>query len=198
VQAVDKIKQSAVASRRVFVVEVMGRNCGYLALMSALATGAERFYTNEEGVTTSNLLDDVHELAEGFSKGKRLGLIIRNESANRIYTTSFISALFEEEGGDLFDVREAILGHLQQGGNPSPFDRILATRLASHAVNHLEQLIDAGETTCACLGQVGGSLLFTAMEDVPRMFDMAKKRPKKQWWLNLRPIARVLAKPAPQ
>ena len=197
VQAVDKIKQSAVASRRVFVVEVMGHNCGYLALMSALATGAERVYTNEEGITTRNLLDDVAELSEGFSKGKRLGLVIRSENANEIYTTSFISALYEEEGGDLFDVREAILGHLQQGGNPSPFDRILATRLASHAINHLESLIEGQESTCACLGQVGGSLVFTDMEDVPRMFDMDKKRPKKQWWMDLRPIARTLAKPAP-
>jgi 6-phosphofructokinase 1 len=196
-QAVDKIKQSAVASRRVFVVEVMGRTCGYLALMSALATGAERVYTNEEGVTASNLLADVQELATGFSKGKRLGLMIRSESANELYTTAFISDLFEEEGGDLFDVREAILGHLQQGGDPSPFDRILATRLTSHALNQLEQLIEAGETTCACLGQVGGSLVFTDMEDVPRKFDMVKKRPKKQWWMDLRPIARILAKPAP-
>lgn len=196
-QAVDKIKQSAVASRRVFVVEVMGRNCGYLALMSALATGAERVYTNEEGVTTSNLLEDVHELVTGFNKGKRLGLMIRSENANKVYTTAFISALFEEEGGDLFDVREAILGHLQQGGDPSPFDRILATRLTSHAINHLENLIEAGDTSCACLGQVGGSLVFTNMEDVPRMFDMEKKRPKKQWWMDLRSIARTLAKPAP-
>ncbi len=197
VNAVDKIKQSAVASRRVFVVEVMGRNCGYLALMSALATGAERVYINEEGVTSSDLVNDVKELITGFSKGKRLGLMIRNENANKVYTTAFISALFEEEGGDLFDVREAILGHLQQGGDPSPFDRILATRLASHAMNRLEQQIAASDPTCTCLGQVGGSLVFTNMEDVPRMFDMEKKRPKKQWWMDLRPIARILAKPAP-
>lgn len=197
VQAVDKIKQSAVASRRVFVVEVMGRNCGYLALMSALATGAERVYTNEEGITSSNLIEDVQKLITGFNRGKRLGLMIRNENANKIYTTSFIGALFEEEGGDLFDVREAILGHLQQGGDPSPFDRILATRLTSHAINHLESLIEAGETTCSCIGQVGGSLVFTNMEDVPRLFDMDKRRPKKQWWMDLRPVARILAKPAP-
>jgi hypothetical protein len=61
----------------------------------------------------------------------------------------------------------------------------------------LEQLIEAGETTCACLGQIGGSLVFTDMEDVPRMFDMIKKRPKKQWWMDLRSVARILAKPAP-
>jgi 6-phosphofructokinase 1 len=136
-------------------------------------------------------------LITGFSKGKRLGLVIRNENANKVYTTSFIGALFEEEGGELFDVREAILGHLQQGGDPSPFDRILATRLTSYAINHLEKQIAAEDATCVCIGQIGGSLIFTNMEDVPRMFDMEKNRPKSQWWMDLRPIARILAKPAP-
>ena len=197
VNAVDKIKQSAVASRRVFVVEVMGRNCGYLALMSALATGAERVYINEEGIRSSDLIEDVKQLAVGFTRGKRLGLIIRNESANKVYSTAFIRALFEEEGGDLFDVREAILGHLQQGGDPSPFDRILATRLTSNALSHLQQQIETNDIACSCIGQVGGALVFTDMEDVPRLFDMEKQRPKKQWWMELRSVARILAKPAP-
>jgi 6-phosphofructokinase 1 len=197
VNAVDKIKQSAVASRRVFVVEVMGRNCGYLALMSALATGAERVYINEEGITLANLVEDVNQLVTGFSKGKRLGLVIRSETANPVYTTGFIGTLFEEEGGDLFDVREAILGHLQQGGDPSPFDRILATRLTAHALDYLEKQIEAATPTSACIGQIGGSLVFTDMQDVPRLFDMKKQRPKKQWWMDLRSVAHILAKPAP-
>src|SRR5690606_18164485 len=78
VEVVDKIKDSAVALRRCFVVEVMGRNCGYLALMSGLATGAERVYINEEGITLKDLLQDVENLNYGFSHGKRLGLMIRN------------------------------------------------------------------------------------------------------------------------
>ena len=137
VDAVDKIKQSAVATRRCFVVEVMGHWCGYLALMGGLATGAERVYLNEEGVTLKDLQKDVETLSQGFKMGKRLGLMIRNEYANQIYTTTFMCALFEEEGKDLFDVRPAILGHLQQGGNPSPYDRIQATRLARLCLEHL-------------------------------------------------------------
>lgn len=109
VEAVDKIKDSAVALRRCFVVEVMGRNCGYLALYSGLATGAERVYISEEGVTLKDLQDDVANLNYGFSHGKRLGLMIRNENANKVYSTAFMVALFEEEGRDLFDVRQAIL-----------------------------------------------------------------------------------------
>src|SRR5581483_8489979 len=74
VEVVDKIKQSAVAARRCFVVEVMGRDCGYLALMSGLATGAERVYLNEEGVTLRDMEADLSHLIDGFKGGKRLGL----------------------------------------------------------------------------------------------------------------------------
>lgn len=81
---VDKIRQSAVASQRVFVVEVMGRDCGYLALMSGLATGAERVYLPEEGITPDDLTSDVRKLAEGFRSGKRLGVVIRSENADPV------------------------------------------------------------------------------------------------------------------
>lgn len=197
VSAVDKIKQSAVASRRAFVVEVMGRYCGYLALMSAMATGAERVYLHEEGVTLNDLVADVNQLVTGFKRGKRLGMIIRNERANAIYTTGFTSALFEEEGGDLFDVRQAILGHLQQGGDPTPFDRIQATRLAARGIEYLESQIGQPQPQSACIGQVRSQLQFTNIEDIPRVFEMEWQRPLRQWWLDLRPIARVLAQPAP-
>lgn len=198
VEVVDKIKQSAVATRRCFVVEVMGRYCGYLALMSALATGAERVYLHEEGITLRDLLDDLELLKSGFQQGKRLGLVIRNEMANPVYTTSFIASLFEEEGGDLFEVRQAILGHLQQGGNPSPFDRILATRLAVKCVDYLEEQASSPEPGAACIGLVGGEIRFTDLEEVPRLMDWEHRRPKRQWWMDLRPIARMLAQPGPQ
>lgn len=197
IDAVDKIKQSAVASRRVFVVEVLGRECGYLALMSALATGAERVYINEEGVTLKDLQEDVALLTKGFKQGKRLGLIIRSEGANRTYTTDFMCALLEEEGGELFTARQAILGHLQQGGDPTPFDRILATRLATKCVAYLEEQIHAVEPESACIGLLRGAFRFTDLRDLPRLLDLKHNRPKDQWWLSLRPIARLLAQPAP-
>ena len=198
VRAVDSIKQSAVASKRTFVVEVMGHYCGYLALMSSLATGAERVYLHEEGVTLKDLVDDVNKLVEGFEHGKRLGLVIRSEKANEIYSTSFMNALFEEEGGDLFDVRQAILGHMQQGGNPSPFDRILGTRLAAKCIDFMEEQILSDEPMSACIGLVAGDVKFTHFDDIPRMLDVEHARPKKQWWMDLRHIARVLAQPGPQ
>ena len=197
VDAVDKIKQSAVALRRVFVVEVMGRYCGYLALMSGLATGAERVYMHEEGVTLKDLEEDVRNLREGFEGGKRLGLLIRDEFANQVYTTPFMVSLFEEEGGELFDVRQSILGHLQQGGDPSPFDRIQATRLATRSIDYLIKQAETGSTQSAFIGLQGKEIKFHNLEDFPRMIDKDYQRPKTQWWMDLRTIARVLAQPGP-
>ncbi len=196
-EAVDKIKQSAVALKRCFVVEVMGRKCGYLALMSGLSTGAERVYIHEEGVTLKDLEQDVEKLKDGFSHGKRVGLIIRDEEANTVYTTGFMCALFEEEGGGLFDVRQAILGHMQQGGNPSPFDRIQATRLATRCIDYLIQQADQASTNSAFIGLQGREIKFHDLDDFPRMVDMDNQRPKEQWWLTLRGIAKVLAQPGP-
>jgi len=197
VEAVDKIKQSAVASRRCFVVEVMGRYCGYLALMGGLATGAERVYLHEEGVTLSDLQRDLDQLIAGFKAGKRLALLIRNETSNPFYTTGFMCALFEEEGKDHFDVRQAILGHLQQGGDPTPFDRIQATRLADKCVEFLIQEAGNAPPGGAFIGFEAGQVKFHSLEDFPRMTEAQHQRPKEQWWMNIRPIARVLAQPAP-
>ncbi|MDE0630452.1 MAG: 6-phosphofructokinase [Caldilineaceae bacterium] len=203
VEVVDKIKQSAVALNRCFIVEVMGRYCGYLALMSAIATGAERVYLHEEGITLKDLERDIELLRQGFQQGKRLGLMIRNEAANSFYTTSFISALFEEEGGDLFEVRQSILGHLQQGGNPSPFDRILAARLAWEAVRRIEEVASRPEARrfsdvgAVCLGIQEGDVNATPLYRIPRLMDEVHQRPLEQWWMELRPLARMLAQPGP-
>jgi len=197
VQAVDQIKQSAVASRRCFVVETMGNYCGYLALMGGLATGAERVYIHEEGISLQDLQDDVDHLVTGFNHGKRLGLMIRNESAHPVYTTDFMVRLFEVEGKDLFDVRQAILGHQQQGGNPSPFDRIQGTRLGVRSIDFIIKEIGQKEPKQVFIGLEAGKIQFTGMEDYNRLEEGEFGRPKTQWWMDLRPIARVLAQPGP-
>ncbi|NBB90056.1 MAG: 6-phosphofructokinase [Spirochaetes bacterium] len=197
-EAVDKIKQSAVASRRVFVVEVMGRHCGYLALMSGIAGGAERVYLNEEGISLRELQSDVQFLVEGFESGKRLGLMIRNEEANRFYTTDFMRSLFEEESEGLFDARQAILGHLQNGGDPSPFDRIQATRLAGRALSYILEQIEGETGKSAFMGLVEGAIRFNPIDHFAGMVDEEHQRPREQWWLKLREIARLLGRPAPR
>ncbi len=193
IDSIDKIIQSAVASRRVFVVEVMGERCGYLALMGALATGAERVYLHEEGVRLADLARDVELLVAGFKSGKRLGMVIRSEGANDTYTTDFMCALLEEEGGDYFTARKAVLGHMQQGGNPSPFDRIFATRLATKCIGFLEDKIGQTAQESACIGLQSGSYKFTEFHDMLRLMDLENRRPRQQWWMQLRPIARTMS-----
>ncbi len=192
---VDKIKQSAVASRRCFVVEVMGRDCGYLALMSGLATGAEHVYLPEEGVSLADLEEDLQTLKAGFRRGKRLGLVIRSEHVDPVYTTSFIRSLFEREGGDLFDVRQSILGHIQQGGDPSPFDRIQATRLASKCVEYLVEQAHAETPSSAFIGLQKGKVRFTNLAEFDRLIEPGAHRPRDQSWMSLRPIAEIMSGP---
>ncbi|MCW5942940.1 MAG: 6-phosphofructokinase [Fimbriimonadaceae bacterium] len=198
VDALNKIKQSAVASRRCFVVEVMGRRCGYLALMAMLAGGAERAYLHEEGITLDGLHQDVAMLNDGFARGKRLGVMIRSERAHPIYTTQFIADLLEAEGGDLYEVRRSVLGHLQQGGDPTPFDRILATRYVYRAMATLEDLALQGEIEAVCVGQIGSESRVSPLEDIVRAYDVENERPKKQWWMDLRATAAMLAQPGPR
>ncbi|MCA1783587.1 MAG: 6-phosphofructokinase [Intrasporangiaceae bacterium] len=191
----DKIKESAVSTHRCFVVETMGRQCGYLALMSGLASGAERLYLPEEGITLDDLATDVDWLRKGFAAGKRLGLVIRGEGADPIYTTGFIHALFERESQGLFDVRESILGHIQQGGSPSPFDRIQATRLAQRCINHLIDHAEDGGAGSAMAGLQGGRTTFTDLGEFAELRHETAERPKHQTWMDMRPIARVMARP---
>jgi len=198
VEAIDKIKESAVASNRTFVVEVMGRYCGYLALMSGLATGAEKVYLNEHGITLKGMMEDVNMLTEGFKSGKHLALVIRSEYANKIYNTNFMSALFEEDGGTVFDVRTSILGHIQQGGDPSPYDRNIGTRFATKSINELIQLACNGDNGCYFIGMSDGQMKFTDLFEFPRMIDKTYKRPKEQWWLKLRAIGHVFEKFYPE
>jgi 6-phosphofructokinase 1 len=189
---VDKIKQSAVASLRCFVVEVMGRDCGYLALMSGLATGAERVYLPEEGITLDDLTGYVQQLTEGFRSGRRLGLVIRSENADPVYTTGFLTSLLEKEGGELFDAREAILGHIQEGGDPSPFDRIQATRLTARCIDFLAEQLESGTGASAMIGFQSGRLQFTDLTSYPTLVERGVQRPVEQRWMTQRPLTQIM------
>ena len=193
VEALDRIKQSATAARRCFVVETMGRFCGYLALMSGLAGGAERVYLHEEGVTLKDLQADVESMIESFRGGRRLYLAIRSARPNPRYTVDFLSRLFEEESHGCFDVRQAILGHIQQGGNPSPFDRILATRLAARCIDFLTRELEQNSTESAFIGLFEGKVTIFPLKQMADMVDWTYRRPQEQWWLALRPMVQALA-----
>ncbi|MBK9100093.1 MAG: 6-phosphofructokinase [Austwickia sp.] len=196
VWALDRVKQSASASTRCFVAETMGRRCGYLALMAGLASGAERVYLNEEGVTLAGLAADVEVMKDSFRSGRKLFLVIRNEEASVFYTTDFMARLFDQEGAQLFDVRQAVIGHLQQGGSPSPFDRLLATRMVRFAVNCIAEQFDAGALGKArYVGIVRGELVASPVVHMMESIDVVNRRPAEQWWMQLRPAIAAVAEP---
>ena len=92
-------------------------------------------------------------------------------------------------------MRQAILGHLQQSGNPSSFDRIQAIRLAAYWVAFRIEEVEKGSAAGAFIGIQGGHITISSQEDMLRMVDAAHLRPQEQWWLDLRLIARLLSQP---
>ncbi|XP_049541526.1 ATP-dependent 6-phosphofructokinase isoform X4 [Anopheles darlingi] len=174
----DRIRQSAQGTkRRVFVIETMGGYCGYLATLAGLAGGADAAYIYEEKFTIKDLQQDVYHMASKMSDGVQRGLILRNEKASDNYNTEFIYRLYSEEGKGLFSTRSNVLGHMQQGGSPTPFDRNMGTKMAAKCVEWLvEQLkantkpdgsIDAKTPETACLlGLVRRQYKFTPLKEL--------------------------------
>lgn len=190
ISAVDKIKDTAGANKRAFVVEVMGYHCGYLALTAALASGAEQVYLPEEGITLQQIIEDVAEMRRGFEHGKLLSILIFSEYASPTYTQDIIRRIMDAEGGEFFDVRSVVLGHVQRGGSPTPFDRILAARLALGAVRHLAEHKDS--CFCRSVGLRGKNVITLDMEEALAEMDWPLERPKRQWFMELRELTRVL------
>ena len=190
IEAIDKIKDTAGANQRAFVIEVMGFDCGYLALMAALASGAEQVYLPEEGITLQQIVNDVGRLRQGFERGKLLSILILNERASTTYRLDMIQSIMDEEGGSQFDVRSVVLGHIQRGGSPSPFDRILAARLGAAAVNYLTE--HAEGAYCRVVGLSGKHIITTDLGEAMMEIDWPHERPHKQWFMELRELARIL------
>jgi 6-phosphofructokinase 1 len=124
---------TASSHKRAFLVEVMGRNCGYLALMAGIAGGAESVVIPEADVDPEIIARD---LQAAHDRGKAHALIVVAEGAK--HNAVRLAQHFEKHKGRLgFDLRVTTLGHVQRGGTPSAFDRLLATRLAAAAVDFL-------------------------------------------------------------
>ncbi|XP_054641214.1 phosphofructokinase, muscle b isoform X2 [Dunckerocampus dactyliophorus] len=201
----DLIKQSAAGTkRRVFIVETMGGYCGYLATMAALASGADNAYIFEEPFNIHDLKVNVEHLVEKMKTTVKRGLILRNEKCNANYTTDVLFNLYSEEGKGVFDCRKNILGHMQQGGTPSPFDRNFATKMGIKSVLWLTDKLKecyrhgrifANSQDSACvLGMRKRALIFQPLAELKEQADFEHRIPKEQWWLKLRPIQKILAK----
>jgi 6-phosphofructokinase 1 len=193
VDAIDRLREAGTASRRCFVVETMGNFCGYLALLGGLSGGAVRVYLHEEGITLGELAHDIERMVASFRVGQRLFLTVINERASPMYTSEFLCRLFEQESQGLFDAREVVLGQTQQGGAPSPFDRILGTRLAAHSIDWLSYQIDSASAGGAVIGLSEGKVRVLPIRDAGELADWEHRRPARQWWLQLRPLVDVLA-----
>jgi len=132
-EAIDRLKITASSHQRAFLIEVMGRGCGYLALMSALAGGAEMAVIPEVKITPDQIAE---RLRISYQKGKAHAIIVVAEGAE--YNAEKLAAYFSEHRQRLgFDLRSTTLGHVQRGGSPSAFDRILASRLGAGATEAL-------------------------------------------------------------
>ncbi|GLV45890.1 Phosphofructokinase [Carabus blaptoides fortunei] len=202
----DRIRQSAQGTkRRVFVVETMGGYCGYLATLAGLAGGADAAYIYEEKTSIKDLQEDVYHMATKMGEGVQRGLILRNEKANDNYNTDFIYRLYSEEGKGLFSARMNVLGHMQQGGSPTPFDRNMGTKMASKTVEWMidtlkrcttpDGKVDAsGDDTAVLMGVIRRQYQFTPLTELKKQTNFEKRIPNEQWWLKLRPLLRILAK----
>ncbi|KAM6088325.1 ATP-dependent 6-phosphofructokinase, platelet type isoform 1-T1 [Chlamydotis macqueenii] len=201
----DRIKQSASGTkRRVFIIETMGGYCGYLANMGALAAGADAAYIFEEQFDIRELQANVEHLTEKMKTSIQRGLVLRNENCNENYTTDFIYQLYSEEGKGVFDCRKNVLGHMQQGGAPSPFDRNFGTKMSAKAVQWISKKLketyrkgkvfaNTDDSVCL-LGIRRRNLVFQPVAELKNETDFVHRIPKEQWWLKLRPLMKILAK----
>ena len=132
VDAVDKLRVTASSHRRASIVEVMGRDCGYIGLTVGVATGAEAVVLPEVDISP----DEVAErIASAYDRGKHHAVVIVAEGART--NAQQLAAILERDHRERihFDMRVTVLGHIQRGGTPTVFDRLLGARFGEHAVD---------------------------------------------------------------
>lgn len=172
-EAIDRLKITASSHRRAFLIEVMGRDCGYLALMSGIAGGAEIVSLPEIETTPEQIAASI---TESYARGKSHAIVVVAEGAK--YNAEALAAYFKEHKANLgYDVRATTLGHIQRGGAPTAYDRLLGTRLGFGAVEALKQGLSSVLT-----GMIGGKLTYTPLKQIvgitksidPVLFEMAR------------------------
>jgi 6-phosphofructokinase 1 len=130
-EAVDKLRDTASSHQRAFVIETMGRNSGYLAVMAGIVSGAEMVLVPEVSVTWEEVAASV---ADAYQRGKTHAIII-NAEGSAIDTNELVQKIDTLDVG--FKTRVSILGHIQRGGSPTAYDRLLASRMGVRAVEAL-------------------------------------------------------------
>jgi 6-phosphofructokinase 1 len=156
-KAIDQIKDTATSHRRAFLVEIMGRDSGYLALMVGMASAAEAIVIPEVHTTCEEILASIKD---AHKKGKAHFIAVMAEGAQPDCGT-LAQYLKDREDQLGFGVRVSILGYIQRGGSPTAFDRLLGTRLGAAAVNR----VISGETG-KMVGLIGSRIVATDLEKV--------------------------------
>ncbi|KKY27061.1 putative 6-phosphofructokinase alpha subunit [Phaeomoniella chlamydospora] len=209
IQFCDAIRQSASSTRRrVFVIETQGGRSGYIATMAGLAIGALCVYIPEEGINIKMLSRDIDFMRENFANDKgasRAGkIILRNEKASETYTTEFIADMIKEEAKGKFESRAAVPGHYQQGGRPSPMDRVRALRMSIRCMEFIEEFIGKSKNEIAAdprsasvIGVQGSQVLFSPMGGEngleSQSTDWKDRRPKDEFWLKIKDTVDILS-----
>ncbi|MGQ9683595.1 MAG: ATP-dependent 6-phosphofructokinase [Anaerolineae bacterium] len=176
IEAIDRLRTTATSHQRAFLVEVMGRNSGYLALMAGLAGAAELIVIPEVTMTPEEVTG---ALSDAYRRGKQHAIAVVAEGAR--YDADAIAHFAREHAREVgFDLRVTTLGHVQRGGKPTAFDRVLATRFGAAAIASLQK----GETGVVQVLQAG------AVKAVP-LEEIAAGR--KELDLRLYELARTLA-----
>ena len=176
-EAIDRLKVTASSHQRAFLVEVMGRECGYLALMAGIAGGAEAVIIPEKDVDPEQLAAD---LREAYRRGKSHALVVVAEGAR--LDAHALAHYFEEHREQVgFELRLTTLGYTQRGGSPGAYDRLLATRLGAAAVAVLAR----GEQD-VLVGEVRGAVVSTTLAEA-----VTRRKPLDEQMLQL---AEVLAR----
>jgi 6-phosphofructokinase 1 len=156
-ESIDRLKVTASSHQRAFLVEVMGRHCGYLALMAGIAGGAEGVVIPEVETTPEQVAELIRA---SYERGKTHAIIVVAEGAT--YAADKLTHYFSEHKQELgFELRATTLGHVQRGGAPGAYDRLLGTRLGAAAVEALAR----GETAMLA-GSVGGKITQTPLADI--------------------------------
>ncbi|NHJ14854.1 MAG: 6-phosphofructokinase [Candidatus Thorarchaeota archaeon] len=168
-EALDKIRDTAEAFQRVFLVEVMGRHAGFIAFHVGFATGASAILMPETSTTIEALADKVIKAKQ---KAKSSVLVVVAEGDELGNADTIGKALSSRIGEKC---RVSVLGYIQRGGNPTHFDRILATRLGAFAIECLLEGRYGG-----MVGEIDGNLVMTPFEDT-----WTKKKPLDEWMMGL-------------
>jgi 6-phosphofructokinase 1 len=157
IEAIDRLKTTAESHHRAFLVEVMGRDCGYLAVMAGISAAAEVVVTPEYDLEPAEVAEGLRSAHE---HGKGYALAIVTDGARN--NAEVISRYFREHATEVgFELRTTVLGHVQRGGAPTPFDRFLATNLGMSAVG----LLCSGESG-RLVGWVNGGIAYAPLEEV--------------------------------